>query len=247
MRVFSKFLLLVAATSFAFVGSAVAQLQTYQTQTAYAGSVITFSAGATQGQIFTNVSAVKAMTYNFFSGSGSSTATTLTATFGQWDANSSSFIGGTTVDFGTINVTASGGAGWSTFTNGNGTYASYAQTFDLTTLIGSYPSLINATYGYLTSSSVSYALMLTNTSGTNTGLGLGLTNNNAFAFGESDFSPTKDWVFSQIVVAPGNQQLVPVPESSTVASLAVGAMVFGLVGFRMNQRRRAAVTPVVAA
>jgi hypothetical protein len=32
-----------------------------------------------------------------------------------------------------------------------------------------------------------------------------------------------------------------------VASVVVGVMVFGLVGFRINQRRRSEVAPVLAA
>jgi len=125
------------------------------------------------------------------------------------------------------------------------TFSNYSYTFDFTSISD---SLINATYGYLTDSTKSYALMLTNTTGSSTNLGLGLNDSDTFAYGyKGTVGSGEDWVFSQIVVAPGNQDLVPVPESSTVASLVVGAMVFGLVGYRMNQRRRAAVTPVVAA
>jgi len=239
MSTFSRFLPLVAATFFAFVGSASAQLQTYQTQTAYQGSVFTFS-GSTLGETFANVSAVKSMTYNFFAGSGgSTTATNLTATFGEWSGGS--FVGGTTVSFGTITIPAST-SGWTTLTNGAGTFSTFAYTFDLTTL----SSLsIDSTFGYLTDSSKTYALMLTDSTG-GTNLGLGLTNVDAFAYGATNYG-FNDWVFAQIVVAPGNQQLVPVPESSTVASVVVGAMVLGLVGFRMNQRRRLDVAPVAVA
>jgi len=249
MRAFSKFLPLVAAALVAFVGSASAQIITsYETQTDYSGSVTTFGASggsATKGEIFTNVSAVKAMTYNFFAGTaGISSATTLSATFGEW--NGVSFVGGTTVSFGTITIPASTDVSWaSTLAVTGAAFNNYSYSFDFTTLSG---SLINATYGYLTDSTKAYALMLTNTTGSVTNLGLGLNTADNPDYGYKGFAASgEDWVFSQIVVYGGNQQLVPVPESSTVASLAVGAMVFGLVGFRMNQRRRAAVAPVAAA
>ncbi|HSH95057.1 MAG TPA: hypothetical protein VK968_12980 [Roseimicrobium sp.] len=243
MSTFSKFLTLAAAACVAFVGSASAQLQTYQTVSSYAGVVVPFGGGATSGQTFTNVSAVKAMTYNFFSNGSQLTNTTLSATFGEWTG--SAFVGGTTVSFGSINVpatTVTGVGGW----NPLGSFSTYEHTFDLATLIGSYPSLINATYGYLTSSTSTYALMLTNAGGASN-VGLGLIFGNPFAYGEASGISGSDWAFSQISVAPGNQELVPVPESSTVALISVGAMVFGLVGYRTYQRRRAAAAPVVAA
>ena len=243
MSTLSKFLTLAAATLVAFVGSASAQLQTYETVSSYAGVVVPFGASSTNGQTFTNVSAVKSMTYNFFANGSQLTDTTLSATFGEWSGGS--FVGGTTVNFGSITIpatTVTGVGGW----NPLGSYSTYTYQFDLASLIGSYPSLINATYGYLTSSTSTYALMLTNT-GSASNVGLGLIFGNPFSYGEASGLSGSDWAFSQIAVAPGNQSLVPVPESGTVASLAIGAMVFGLVGFRMHQRRRAAATAPIAA
>jgi hypothetical protein len=230
----------IAALFVAFVGSAQAQLQTYQTQTAYQGSAFTFY-GNTLGQTFTNVSAVKSMTYNFFAGSGgATTAVSLTATFGEW--NGSSFVSGTTVSFGTINIPAST-SGWTTFTNSYGTFNTYAYEFDLAALSS---SLTNATYGYLTDSSSTYALMLTDNTGGGNGLALGLTNTNAFAYGATNLN-FNDWVFAQIVVAPGSQTLTPVPESGTIAAYATGLLVLGMVGYRVRQRRATAAIPTALA
>lgn len=244
MKAITKYLSIFAATSIAFVGSAFAQLVTYETQSTYQGSVFTFSASSSQGQTFTNVSAVASMTYNIFAGSGYSGASgSFSAVFGEWTG--SAFVGGTTVDFGTINVPAVG-PGWTTLTNSFSTYNTYEVTFDLTTLSSTYSSLIHETYGYLTSASNTYALMLTDLTGTNTGLGLGLTNTNSFAYGATSFG-FNDWTFDQIVVAPGSQVLVPVPEAGTVASIIGGVFVAGLMGLRLRQKRRQATLAAAAA
>ena len=103
--------------------------------------------------------------------------------------------------------------------------------------------LTDPTFGYMTSPSNTYALMLTNSGGASN-LGLGLTNSNVFPFGATNFG-FNDWAFAQLVVAPTN----PVPESSTVASVAAGLLVAGLVGYRLRQRRNQAaeVAPLAAA
>lgn len=249
MKHTAKLLSFFSAICFAFVSSSSAQLQTYETQTLYTGSTITFNAGGaplggdTLGQTFSNVSAVASMTYNFFTAS-STAGDNLTAVFGQWNAGTESFIGGTTVSFGTINIPAS-----NTWTETLGANATFEYEFDLLSLSETFPSLIDATYGYLTSSSSTYALMLTNTGGP-TNLALGQTNTNAFAYGQAYLGGgeySRDWTFSQIVVAPGNQNIVPIPESSTVAALLGTAFVAGLVGFRVRQRRQLALVPVAAA
>lgn len=237
MRTSRSLWFVLAALTLGLGSVARAQLQTYDTRPYYAGSVITFNANGTLGQTFTNVSAVKSMTYDFFAGSGGSTATSLSAVFGQW--NGSSFVNGTTVSFGSIPVPAEGGSGWTTsLTNGTGgnTYANFAYTFDLTTLTS---GLIDSTYGYLTNPNNTYALMLTN-SGAATGLGLGLTNADVFAYGATNMG-FNDWTFAQIVVAPGNQQLTPIPESGTVAAFAGVVLVAGLVLLRLRQRQLAMV------
>jgi len=248
MSTLVKSLFVFTAALFAFAVSAQAQLVTYETQSAYDGSSITFTASgsnASRGQIFTDVSAVAKMTYNFFTGtSGNATATTLTATFGEWNTATNTFVSGTTVSFGTITIPASNSGSWTTLTNANGTFITYEYAFDLTTLTS---ALVNSQYGYLTDSTKSYALMLSNTTGVATGLALGLTNDDVFAYGSARGFSDYDWSFSQIVVAPGSQSLTPIPESGTVASIAVGVMVAGLVGFRMNQRRRVSAAPEVAA
>lgn len=235
MKALLKILPVCAAISLAFVGTAKAQLVTYETQSAYAGSSYTFGSNGTLGETFSNVSAVASLTYNFFaSTSGSTSATNIHAVFGQWSGGA--LVGGTTVDFGTIVVPASS-SGWSTLTNDNGTFNTYAYTFDLTSLASTYAGLINQDYGYLTSASNTYALMLTNTSGVNTNLALGLTNGDPFAYGATNLG-FLDYAFAQIVVAPGNQTLVPVPETGTVASIIGGVFILGLFGLRMRQRRR---------
>lgn len=240
MNIFAKTGTLFAASALAFSGVAQAQLQTYQTQTAYKGSAITFT-GETLGETFSNVSAVKSMTYNFFKGSnaGSSTATPISAVFGEWNSTNLDFVTGTTVSFGTIVVPASS-AGWTTLTNGFGTYNTYAYQFNLSALSS---PLINPALGYVTNSTKTYALMLSDLSDGSTGLALGLSNTNAFLYGGASEFGNKDWTFAQIVVAPGNQQLIPVPESSTVAAVGSAILVAGLVGFRLRQRRAAVQAP----
>ncbi|MBI5426291.1 MAG: hypothetical protein HZA32_19625 [Opitutae bacterium] len=229
-------LLLLATGLFGLVGSALAEPQTFDTRPAYSGSVFTFN-GGTFGQTFTGVYSVQSMTYNFFAGAGgSSAATNLSATFGQW--NGSSFVGGTTVSFGTINIPASN-SGWAPLPNNTspgGPYNTYAYTFDLTTLVS---PMISATYGYNTSPGNTYALMLTDLTG-GTNLGLGVTNIDAFAYGATNIG-FNDWTFSQISVFT-----TPVPEASTVASLAALVLVAGLVALRLRQRRALQPAPIAA-
>lgn len=215
-----------------------AQLQTYDTRPFYAGSAITFNSNGTLGQTFTNVSAVKSMTYDFFAGTGGNTVDTqLTAIFGQW--NGSSFVGGTTVSFGTITIPAANGGQWaSSLVNGpaNNTYANFAYTFDLTSVSS---NLIDGTYGYLTNPNNTYALMLTNT-GAADELALGLTNANVFAYGATNMG-FNDWTFAQIVVAPGSQNLTSTPEPAAVAAWSGVLLVGGLILLRKRQRQLAAM------
>ena len=246
MKLSAKFLSLFPATCLAFVTYSHAQLVTYETQTGYAGSVGTFtSLGGTVGETFTNVSSVASMTYNFFAGAGNgntSTATDLTAVFGQW--NGSSFVNGTTVSFGTITIPASTDASWSSTLSITGaTYKNYSYTFDLK---GVTSGLIDPTYGYLTNASDTYALLLTDTTG-NTNLGLGLNFSNPFTYGAAyPLGGNTDYVFSQIVVTPGSESPV-VPESSTVASALAALFVAGIVVLRLRQRRRQQLAPIPVA
>lgn len=225
-----------------------AQLQTYDTRPFYAGDVITFAAGASKGEVFTNVSAVKSLEYNFFAGSqGNNQSTNLTAVFGEW--NGSSIVAGTSVSFGTINIPAASGGQWSsTLANNGGAFPNFSYSFDLSSISS---GLIDPTYGYLTDPTKSYIMLLTNTSGTNTGLGLGeidSSGTDAFAYGYEKGTSDRDWTFAQIVVAPGNQNLgiTPIPESSTVAAIVGAVFIFGLIGLRLRQRQLVAVPITVA-
>lgn len=249
MKTYAKILVLLAASCLAFVSVSRAQPTTFTTQPAYSGSAFTFGASTTLGQTFSNVYSVSSMTYNFFIGAGGSTSSTnLTATFGQW--NGSSFIAGTTVTFGTITIPPS--SAWTaSLTNSFNTYSTYQLTFDLTNT-GSNP-IINSTlaspvtsgvtldsvYGYMTSPSSTYALLLTNTGGASN-LALGLTNTDAFAYGSASPLNFNDWTFAQIAVQTSN----PVPESSTVAAILGATLVAGLVIFRLRQQRQ--LVPVSA-
>jgi hypothetical protein len=246
MKIFSGSVALLSAGMLALAGVAKAQLETYETVTGWEGSGFTFSASgsnATRGQVFANVSAVKSMTYNFFT-SGVAAATNLTAVFGEW--NGTSLVVGTTVSFGTITIPSSNSGLWlplgTTYGTENGT-STFAQTFNLGAISS---PLTNSTFGYLTDSSKSYALMLTNTTGVNTNLALGLTNDDVFAYGYARGFTENDWAFSQIVVAPGNQILVPIPESSTVAAIGSAVLVMSLASCRMRQRRPVSQAPAAA-
>jgi len=247
----TRFSALFSVGFLTFVTSLSAQLITYQTQTDYSGSVSTFGTSGssqTRGQIFSDVSAVKSMTYNFFAGSGFgnlASATSLSAVFGEWNTGTNSFVSGTTVSFGTIVIPASGSAGWnSTLSMTGDSFANYSYTFNLASLSS---SLVHSTFGYLTDSSKSYALMLRNVTGSFTNLGLGLSNDDLFGYGYARGQSDYDYVFSQIVVAPGSQTLVPIPETGTVVSLAALVLVAGLAALRVRQRRlQAAVSASVA-
>lgn len=256
MNIFSKSAVLLTAGILASAGVVKAQLQTYETVTAWEGSGFTFSgnlanANSTRGQVFFDVSAVKSMTYNFFT-TGVASATSLQAVFGEW--NGTSLVSNTTVSFGTIVIPASTSGQWVPLNTDygveNGTFT-FAQTFDLATLVAQSTSSANVsgTFGYLTDSSKSYALMLTNTTGVNTNVALGLTNDDVFAYGYARGFSDNDWAFSQIVVAPGNQTLVPIPESSSAAAVGSVMLVAFLANARMRQRRTApqAVVAEVAA
>lgn len=231
-----RLLLTLAATSLASLCSAQVITNT-SSHSGYIGSAINFGSGGSLFQTFSNVSAVTSMTFNFFTTS-TTTGDTFSATFGEW--NGSSLVGGTTVNFANFTVPASGT--WSNQSVGSFTGPTFEQVLDLTALTG---TSIHSTYGYLTDSSKTYALVLTNL-GTGTTVGLGLNTTNPFSFGGSNFG-TSDWVFSQMAVYEGNQQLVPVPEPSTYAAAAGAVFVTGLVFARTRQRRRLAPTAPIAA
>jgi hypothetical protein len=88
--------------------------------------------------------------------------------------------------------------------------------------------------------------LISNTSGSTTPFGIGYSAD-SFAFGDAGIglgSPIQDYTFSQFVIVT----TAPVPESNTVAALIAAALVAGLVGFRLRQRRQQqlALAPVVA-
>lgn len=219
-----------------------AQLQSFSTHAGYNNSTNAFADfGGSLHQTFTNVSAVHSMTFNFFTSSGTA-GSTFSATFGEWTGTS--FQAGTTVSFANFTVPASGAWG-APQSIGNFNGISFTQSFNFTSLAS---PLVNAHYGYVTDFTKTYAMLLTDQNGSTT-LSLGVNNSNfgnPFAYGTTN-TLSGDYVFSQISVLPGNQELVPVPEPSTYAA-AVGALfVTGLVFARTRQRRRLAPTAPLAA
>lgn len=230
-----------AATCLALSSAARAQLQSFSTHANYNNSTNAFADfSGTLYQTFTNVSAVHSMTFNFFT-SSSTSGSTFSATFGEW--NGSSFEAGTTVSFSNFNVSASSSWG-APQSIGNFTGISFTQSFDFTTLAG---PLIDPTYGYLTDFTKTYAMMLVDQNGS-TSISLGVNNfggGSTFPFGATN-TGSGDYVFSQISVAPGNQNLTPVPEASTVAAIAGGVLVAGLVIVRTRQRRQLAAAGLPA-
>ncbi|MFA5265478.1 MAG: hypothetical protein WC378_16795 [Opitutaceae bacterium] len=226
MKPFSKLIALIAASCIAFLGTARAQLVTYQTLTTWSGSAITFDSGITMGETFNNILAVSSITYTFVTASTPSAAGTLSAAFGQWKVDpehpNGAFVG-TPFDFGIISIPSS--SSWTdSVTRGSTVYPIYNAVFSF----GSF---------YLTDPTKTYALMLTNT-GADSSFALGLNNSNPFTYGQSydgdgGYS-NKDYAFSQIVLVPNDGHVVPVPEASTTAAFA-GC---GLVGILAALRRR---------
>lgn len=231
-----------AAVCFVFGSLAHAQLVTYQTVSDYSGSSqYSLPAGKKAGQTFSNILAISSLTYNFFN-SGSSSATSLTATFAKWNGTGG-FTGFTQAsryttiqDFGTFTVPAFTGVnqnGWTSLTNTHGTYNTFQQTFNFGSL-------------YLTDPDSIYALLLSNESASTTSIGIGFSAD-SFEFGDAAVglgSLTQDYTFAQIVVIPNDGEhsipITPVPETSTVVLLSCAALVGLLVAVRLRQRRQLA-------
>lgn len=258
MKTKAKFLLCFAATCFAFVGAIHAQVLTdYQTVqpevgppavSGYSGSVSSFNGTtrASQGQIFTNVLAIDSMTYNLFT-TGSPQATTLTATFGQWDTTLNAFTG-PTLSLGSFLVPTIGG--WDSISiAGDDPIATFEISLDVTAA--------NGGNLYTTNQNLSYAVMLTQVDGFGVsgsrGFGIGKTDGEAdFLYGKGGLisnggaysNAGADYTFSQIAITP---YVAPTPESGTVAALVGAALVAGLVGFRLRQRRQPALAPAATA
>jgi hypothetical protein len=257
MKLAARSFAVFAATLVAFIAPLRAQLVTYQTVqpeagppavSGYSGSVSSFNGGsrASQGEIFTNVLAIDSMTYNLFT-TGSPVASTLQATFGEWNTTSNSFAG-TTLNLGQKAVQSIGG--WSQITIATDTISTFTLSFDISAANGGL---------YLADPAKSYALLLTQVTAGQLNYGIGRTDGETdFAYGTGAYvgstnvysTPGQDYTFAQIVVVPndGNHTvpITPVPEASTVASAAALAMVGALVGFRVRQRRQLTTTAVAA-
>lgn len=263
MKTSTKLLCLVAATSLAFGSVARAQIVTsFQSQSGYTGNTDTFASSNSKEQVFTGVSAVTQMTFNFFAGSANgytTSETILNAVFGEWNDATASFVSGTTVSFNDLHIAGTNNSSvWSptlSYVDSNnqthvtGSYANASLTLDFTSLTS---NLINETYGYLTDASKTYAVMLTYVDG-DTNLALGQNTSGSFTYGYaytsgvySQYLPN-DYVFSSISVVPGSYQLVPTPEPATIASIAAAVLVAGLVSLRLRQRRQLALAPVATA
>lgn len=240
MKTLARFLLVSLAVCAGTRGFA--QLQSFSTHAGYNNSTNAFADfGGSLYQTFTNVSAVHSMTFNFFTSSGT-VGSTFSATFGEWTG--SAFQAGTTVTF--SNFTVSPSTSWGAPQSiGNFNGISFTQSFNFTSLAS---PLIDSHYGYVTDSTKTYAMLLTDQGGSTT-LSLGVNNSNSgnpFAYGTTN-TGSGDYVFSQIRVLPGDQPLVPVPEPSTYAAVAGSVFVAGLVFLRTRQRRQIVPAPAAAA
>lgn len=263
MKTTAKFLSLLSAAVVAFVTPLSAQIETFQSQTGYAGNTETFASLQQKTQVFTDVIAITSLTYNFFAGSGGGGATTgtvLSAAFGEWNGTSIDTL--SLIDLGTFAIGASGtgvspGAGWTNVLSyqdefnesvTTGAFLNASYTFDFTQVLGMSPD-----YGFFTDPSKTYALTLSYVSG-DANLALGSnTNSTAFVNGyqypyNPDIFPAPfknyDYVFSAMSIVPvGNTAIIP--ETSTVASILGALFVAGLAGHRVRQRRQLA--PIAAA
>lgn len=222
MKTPAKFLLLLAAISFAFVSRSQAQLIT-ETLSSWAGNTVNFQPTASEGtlgQTFTGLTKINSLTYAFVSNLANPTTGNLSYKFGEW--NGSTF---TNTLINTTPLTVSG----SNFT---------------TSLPGGYANVTDGQFNlssYVLDPSKTYALLFT--SSVNQNFGLGWIGGNVFQYGKAydsagNLGASVDYAFAYISV-----EVPPVPESSTVAAIIGATLVAGLVGFRLRQRRQlAAVT-----
>jgi hypothetical protein len=265
MKTNAKLLSLLAAAIVAFASPLSAQIETFQSQTGYAGNTDTFLSGGTKTQVFNDVLAITSLTYNFFAGSGGggiTNGTVLSAAFGEWTGSAINPL--TSINLGTFAIGASGtgpapASGWTNIlsyqnssnqTVTTGAFLNASYTFDFTLL-----NDMNPTYGFIADPLKSYALTLTYVSG-DANLALGSnTNSTAFVNGyqypyNPDIMPAPfqnfDYVFSAMSIVPvGNSPIIP--ETSTVASILGALFVAALVGHRVRQRRQVISVGAVAA
>jgi len=157
----------------------------------------------------------------------------LSYTFGQWNGSTFTSVLGT----GAITISSSDFS--TSLVRGANTYYADLVTFDSS-------NNLDLSQFTLTPSNT-YALLFTST--VDQGFGLGTVPGNKFNYGASYDSAgalgaSADYAFSYISVD------VPptyVPESSTIASLLAVALVAGLMGYRVYQRRKQPLVPVAVA
>jgi hypothetical protein len=235
-----QFLFLIVASSLAFLGTARAQLVTYETISTWDGSVSTFqksiSTASTRAEIFTKVLAISSITYTLFPSSNQAAQGTLTAKFGEWNSTSKALVPGTITDFGSFTIPA-----YNLWTGSVRIYdpvdpidLSLYSDYSYYNLVFSFPTL------HLTDPTKSYAMVLKNTTSSTSSYALGVNALDPFSFGQSFNGANtydEDYTFSQIVVVPlGN--IVPVPEASTTAAFAACGLVGALVALRRRQKQK---------
>lgn len=244
MKILLSRILFLAAVGLASTVSSQAQVSTLSTTDNFSGGTIPIGPNGVYGQTFTNIEAISSFTYNFFS-AGNSNATKLSAQWAVYNGSGSmsSLANWTTIQtFPEINIPAFVSAntnGWTQFSNGHGgPYNTYTVEMNF-----------SGPGGWLiTDPSLTYALLLTEQNGITAGATLGWDSMNEFTYGDASvgFSSAFDYTFSNIVYVKGGE-IVPIPETSTVASLSAAALVAALVVFRIRQRRQLALAPAAAA
>ena len=248
MKRYLKTLLVSSAAIFALSVSSFGQLQTYQTVSAFTGSITNIASGREFGQTFTSATFIESITYRFSTtNTGVFAGTTLNAYFTQWDSTNNRAIGPALFSQA---ITTANSAGFTNFTDANsGQYRGSDFTFTLS---------------LATSPGLTYAMILVGNSASNPGsIGLQvIADTDAFAFGDrvarnngisTDLATGysnlttftgqnvfigEDWGFSNI-------SATIIPEPSTAAA----ALVAGFLGVMVIRRRlqRTKVQPVLAA
>jgi hypothetical protein len=249
MKTIAKYLVLLAATSFAFTGIARAQFVTISDDTsAWTGSVITFAGTGnsfnSEGEAITGAKAIETVTYTFLStAAASTTGASLSAALVQWSGSTYSVV----QSLGTVSIPAP-----NTWT-GSLTYQSisavtYQQSFDL-----SFTNTANL------NPAATYSVLLTNNSASSTSFGLGFITNpvtgtgTQYLAGEAEGSTAGNgaltapfnWTFSDVSVLPSGNS-IPTPEPTTMAALAAALLVAGLVVYRLRQRQITEAAPAFA-
>ena len=243
MQRYLKSLLLTSTAIFAFSVQSFGQLQSYETISAFTGSITSFTAGRALIQTFNSSILIDSLTYRFASASNSFAGTTLNAYFTQWNPTTNQVIGSAILS---TSISVPSSASFSPFVAPSlAVYNGFDFTFNL-----------NAT----TQSDLTYAMILVGTAFSPIGL-LNIDASDAFVYGDGrsrtgistsslsagftslssagvTTTPGFDWGFSQI-------SIIAVPEPSTAAA----ALVAGFVGLMVIRRRlqRTKVQPVTIA